>query len=547
MKNRKDIIKNITIIFLAVLLVLTFFSNTIMNRSLVEVSTQLVSGDTITSKVRGSGTATAGDTYSVSINESRTIATINVRTGQEVEQGTVLFTLTETESSDLTDARDALLTAQQTYETDVLSAEITPAEREAIENGTTGTLDQKQNSLLAAKAAIENAQAKVNKLSDQKSDLDNTVPDTSEETAAYAKAQQELADAELDKTNKELAYQTAKEKYESLAGSSSGDTSSGDTSSNSTDDNKNGNQQNASALEAAKAEMNDAYEAYADALATYNELDAIAKQAETDLNDAKDTTASTEQSGELAGEIEKANRAVEQATNDYTDLSKKYASEISLGGEYQNILKLQEKIAKLEENASATEITAPISGTIVDVLLTAGQPTTPDEAVMTIQPENKAYTMQFTVTQNQAKRINVGDNAEIMYNYYGSDVSAKVTAIRRDTSNRDSMVVICELSGDVNAGDSYTVSIGEQSASYDYVVPTSCIREDKNGKFVLIIDAKSTPLGNRYYARRVDVEVLTSDDTRSAVSGTFTGSEYVITTTTKPVEADQQVRLASEG
>jgi multidrug efflux pump subunit AcrA (membrane-fusion protein) len=542
MKNRKDIIKNITIIFLAVLLVLTFFSNTIMNRSLVEVSTQLVAGDTITSKVRGSGSASASDTYSVSINESRTIATINVKTGQEVEQGTVLFTLTETESADLTDARDSLLSAQQTYETDVLSAEITPAEREAIENGTTSTLSQKQNSLLAAKAAIKDAQAKVNQLTDQKSDLDNTVPDTSEETAAYAKAQQELADADLDKTNKELAYQTAKENYESLLSDSSSDTST-----SSVDDNKNGNQQNASAIESAKAAMNDAYEAYADALSTYNELSAIATQAEKDLNDAKDTTASTEQSGELAGEIEKANRALEQVTNDYTDLSKKYASEISLGGEYQSIVKLQDKIAKLEENASAAEITAPISGTVVDVLLTAGQQTTVDEAVMTIQPENKAYTMQFTVTQNQAKRINVGDNAEIMYNYYGRDVSAKVTAIRRDTTNRDSMVVICELSGDVTAGDSYTVSIGEQSASYDYVVPTSCIREDKNGKFVLIIDAKSTPLGNRYYARRVDVEVLTSDDTRSAVSGTFTGSEYVITTTTKPVEADQQVRLASEG
>jgi multidrug efflux pump subunit AcrA (membrane-fusion protein) len=541
MKNRKDIIKNITIIFLAVLLVLTFFSNTIMNRSLVEVSTQLVAGDTITSKVRGSGTATAGDTYSVSIKESRTIATINVKTGQEVEQGTVLFTLTEAESEDLTTARDSLISAQRDYETRVLSAEITPAEREAIENGTTGTLSEKQNSLLAAKAVIKDAQAKVNDLTDQKSKLESAVPDTSEETAAYAKAQQELADAELDKTNKDLAYQTAKQKYEDLIGSSSGDTES------STGDNKNGNQQNASAIEAAKAEMDDAQEASLDALATYNELNAIATQASKDLEDAKDTTASTEQSGELATELEKANRALEQATNDYTELSQKYSSEISLAGDYQSIVKLQEKIAKLEENASAAEITAPISGTIVDILLTAGQPTTVDETIMTIQPENKAYTMQFTVTQNQAKRINVGDNAEIMYNYYGRDVSAKVTAIRRDTTNRDSMVVICELSGDVTAGDSYTVSIGEQSASYDYVVPTSCIREDKNGKFVLIIDAKSTPLGNRYYARRVDVEVLTSDDTRSAVSGTFTGSEYVITTTTKPVEADQQVRLASEG
>jgi multidrug resistance efflux pump len=541
MKNRKDIIKNITIIFLAVLLVLTFFSNTIMNRSLVEVSTQLVSGDTITSKVRGSGSATASDTYSVTLNEIRTIATINVKTGQEVEQGTVLFTLTETESSDLAEARESLLSAQRDYEAHVLSAEITPAEREAIENGTTDSLSQRQNSILAAKAAIKDAQAKVNDLTDRKSKLESAVPDTSEETAAYAKAQQELADAELDKTNKDLAYQTAKEKYENLIGSSSGDTES------STGDNKNGNQQNASAIEAAKAEMDDAQEASLDALATYNELNAIATQASKDLEDAKDTTASTEQSGELATEIEKANRALEQATNDYTELSQKYSSEISLAGDYQSIVKLQEKIAKLEENASATEITSPIAGTIVDILGTAGQPTTENEAVMTIQPENKAYTMQFTVTQNQAKRISVGDNAEIMYNYYGSDVSAKVTAIRKDTSNRDSMVVICELSGDVTSGDSYTVSIGEQSASYDYVVPTSCIREDKNGKFVLIIDAKSTPLGNRYYARRVDVEVLTSDDTRSAVSGTFTGSEYVITTTTKPVEADQQVRLASEG
>ena len=35
MKNRKDTIKNIAIVFLAILLLLTFFSNTIMNRSLV--------------------------------------------------------------------------------------------------------------------------------------------------------------------------------------------------------------------------------------------------------------------------------------------------------------------------------------------------------------------------------------------------------------------------------------------------------------------------------------------------------------------------------
>ncbi|MBR5128197.1 MAG: RND transporter, partial [Roseburia sp.] len=105
--------------------------------------------------------------------------------------------------------------------------------------------------------------------------------------------------------------------------------------------------------------------------------------------------------------------------------------------------------------------------------------------------------------------------------------------------------VTCELYGDVGVGDYYTVSIGQQSSDYDHVVPTSCIREDSNGKFVLIVESKSTPLGNRYYARRVDVEVITSDDSNSAVVGAFEGySIYVITTTSKPVEENQQVRLA---
>ena len=74
MTDRKDKIKNITIIFLLVMLILTFFSNTIMNYSLVEVSTQQVTSGQITSKVRGSGSVEASESYSVTIEETRKIA-----------------------------------------------------------------------------------------------------------------------------------------------------------------------------------------------------------------------------------------------------------------------------------------------------------------------------------------------------------------------------------------------------------------------------------------------------------------------------------------
>ena len=44
----------------------------------------------------------------------------------------------------------------------------------------------------------------------------------------------------------------------------------------------------------------------------------------------------------------------------------------------------------------------------------------------------------------------------------------------------------------------------------------------------------------------MDVQVLDSDDLLTAISGALSGYEYVITTTTKPVSAGMQVRLAED-
>ena len=58
------------------------------------------------------------------------------------------------------------------------------------------------------------------------------------------------------------------------------------------------------------------------------------------------------------------------------------------------------------------------------------------------------------------------------------------------------------------------------------------------------VEAKNSPLGNRYIARRVSVEVLASDDTNSAVTGDFGWGDYVITTSSAPIQNGDLVRLA---
>ena len=106
--RRKDWIKNIAIIFLSIMLILTFFSNTIMNYSLPQVATQYVQQGDISPKVRGTGTAEVQDPYPVSVPNARTISAVNVRVGDSVKKDDVIYELADAESEELKAARQEL-------------------------------------------------------------------------------------------------------------------------------------------------------------------------------------------------------------------------------------------------------------------------------------------------------------------------------------------------------------------------------------------------------------------------------------------------------
>jgi len=579
MTDRKDKIKNITIIFLLVMLILTFFSNTIMNYSLVEVSTQQVTSGQITSKVRGSGSVEASESYSVTIEETRKIATVNVKKDAEVATGDLLFTLEDTDSDELDAAKKSLNEAQAAYESAVLTAGITVAERQSIEAGKGSSLTQKQNEIAAAnqrvkdaQAAVDVAQARVHKIKAQIDAVSNSTTDTTAEEKAVLDAEKKNSEAQDSLTSAESAYTPVKSAYDTaLSGLQSAQstydeakTAYDNLPSTATEADKQTAKTSVAIAETKLKAAKATYDARKDDLNKVQGSYDSAKSAATDSKNAlsnanynlsvkKLTGTNTAEANNLQAQLNTAtaaltdaNSALTSATNDQKKVTDKISGEVTIASAYKTMTDLQEEVAKLQAKSIGTEITSPISGTVTDIAVTAGTTVNANDVMMTIQPENKAYVLQFSVTENQAKKVRVGDTAEILNNWYGNDVSAVVSAIRKDPQNRTNSIIICEMKGDVSVGDSYTLSIGEQSSNYDTIVPTSAIREDSNGKFILIIESKSTPLGNRYYARRVDVDVITSDDTKSAVTGALEGYEYVITTTTKPIKENEQVRLASE-
>lgn len=268
-------------------------------------------------------------------------------------------------------------------------------------------------------------------------------------------------------------------------------------------------------------------------------------QTEHDAIAAKSITESEAEAkvNELTISIQtKENALYKQILEDELD---QQINDINLANMKREITQQEAVVARLEANAVDAVIIAPVNGTITDLKYVAGEKTSSGSVMAEIELTEKGYTLSITVTKEQSRRIRVGQEAEIQY-YYGSTApTARVVSIQTDQNNpQNSKIVILEITGDeIYAGYTLRVLLGDSGNEYDAIVPNSAIHEDNSGKFVFIVESKNTPFGNRYIAKRMQIEVIESDDTSSAIAGITAYSYYVITTSSKPITSGMQVKL----
>lgn len=529
-KIRKDKIKNIAIIFLTVMLILTFFSNSILNYSLPEVATQYVQSGTITEKVRGTGIVTADDPYKIVVSDSRVIESVAVKKGDEVEKDQVLFVLEDKDSDELTKAREELDALVFAYAQKILSGDISNTAFQNAQNGNIASISAYQGQIQAANDKVTAATTKVNTLTNDASAvqkqidiLGNKVVDTTSEENALAKAQENL--------------RAAQKTY---------DLATNDVNWYSVSDN------NINSDSAWENSLNDAKNRQKAASDDVTNKKYEVDSAQANLDKVKNTTSDTTTKADLSNQLTEikanlaaATTALETAKTEQAAVVKDIQSQLDLGNQNSLIADKQEEVAKLEEKATGATINAPVAGIVTDITKVAGETTVPEDTIATIQVAGKGFTVNFSVTNEQAKKVQVGDVADLQNAWYYEDVKATLAKIKPDTEDPGKKKqLVFNVEGTIQDGESLSLSLGKQSANYDYVVPNSAVREDKNGKFILIIEEKSTPFGNRYKAKRVDAEVLAADDNQTAISAQLEGYEYVITTSNKPVEEGKQVRLA---
>lgn len=538
-KKRREWVKTAAIIFLSVMLVLTFFSNTIMNYSLPEVAAQYVESGSITAKIRGTGVVESGDPYNVMVKETRKVMSVAVKVGDQVQQGDVLVYLEDSESEELKAAREMLEAAQDAYDTALLAADVNAQIIQGANSNTSTTSYRQQ--ITNAQAEVEKAQQDVDAWQEKYDKVANQLalmPDNGANTTDETKA-----------VNEALAAKTAAEQALLIANNNVQDINSRLEYYDSVSEGDANVINIINDLEARKLvadlEVIDKQKAVNEASIIYEQACVALEAKQSQGDNSGSIAALTREKNTIAVNLEAAQKVLTEKQTALTDLTASISKTLNIQSLYEAIVDAQEEVAEQEEKAIGGTITADIAGTVTTINAVAGKEVSAAEPVAILQPEGKGYTMSFSVTNEQAKKLAVGDVAELVNAWRYDDVTVTIASIKPDpTEPGQKKLVTFDVTGNIVAGQTLNVSVGQKSANYDLIVPNSAIREDNNGKFVLIVESKSSPLGNRYIATRVDVEVLASDDTKSAISGALYGYEFVITTSNKPVEAGKQVRLS---
>lgn len=485
-KKKRGWVKNAAIIFLSIMLVLTLFSNHIQNYSLPEVSTYAVNSGSISAKIRGSGAVAANDSYEVKLTQSRVVQSVGVKTGDAVEAGDVLFLLADRDSTELEEAKASL--ESQNIELQKALIDVSN-EDYSQENVNIRRAGEDLAELIRLRDASYVPEADL-------AAVRNTVAAARDEVAALKKLVENIQ-IEIE---------------------------------NSTEENLDVKQR--------------LLEAQDRLIAAELELE----KSETKLKELEDKRTAWEEYlqkiKEKQREIEDLNIALRKTQK--TDGQSSAKANIDIGAMRKKIEETEALIQKLTSEATGTELTSPVSGIVRSVGVTSGSTVEMNVPLAVIEVVERGYSLSFPVTNEQSKKVRVGDSAEVSGYYWGGpEIKATLSNIKSDPeSTNQGKILTFDILGEIESGSQLSLSIGQKSQEYETIVPNNAIREDTNGKFVLMVTVKSNALFNRHIARRVDIEVLASDDINSAVSGGLTYGDYVITNATQPIETGMQVRLA---
>ena len=507
MKNRRKTIIRIMVAFVAGLALLTFFSNTIMNAATlkpVENSEDLKTlQDKLTQLLRDKEYA------------ERSPSTSDL---------TVYETAVDTAQDTLTAAQEGLTAAQN---------------KQATIDAADATILDQSAQLATYQSALDYATGEKADIEDQIKDIDDAVKLLSDQLLIYTSYGYAIT------TEEDTGY------YRFTA--SNGETESTPVTTDPTtwtDEEK---------IRDLCYQINQYIDAKAPLQADLDEVNATIAENSSAVASCELNITNAEASKELAEalpSVSDAQKAVDSAQTSLTSAQKSLSdAQVNAGIEYdkaqdaaedrdKEIAELEVEIAELEEKIGQTEIKATASGYVYNLVLEEGTVMEKNQTIGYIIPEtDRECTATFSFPSEVASKLSIGDKMDVTSGYVDS---CTIINIKPDPdSPRDYKQVKCTIDDPYAfPGESITVRADKSNKDYECVIPSSAVNKDNSGTFVYQIVGSSSPLGDKYTVKRVDVTVEDDDGTYAAISGEKLDKDaMIVVRSEKPLEDGERVRL----
>lgn len=541
-KFNRGWVKNAAIAFLAVMLLLTFFSNTILNLSLPEVVTAQPTSGTITNAVRGNTTAEAAGSYTISVEFSAQILAVYVREGETVEQGQRLFTL-EAGENELEAQLAELRLRYQKMLLDMTGSDYAmqnerirqireDLERAIADRNILGNAPMTEG---AAEAALERArtqlhtyEARVTALETELGYIDSFDARSSRIGAQVVAYEQALANFLL---NMNMSYEDFIEQNPGVT-----------------------NQWTQAVAAARSAMVQAAATARIAVVSEISEAAGRVTRAQAAVTEAENMLARVQG---IAAADERV-RTLQRTLNEALISLAAEQREDSLAHQRQllDLRALEDEIADLEarlrRQGGDTEgdeytISALHAGVVTGLTAVAGQRTEPGLPLARIEVADMGYVAEISIAARDAQEVRPGAPVDVNTLWWGPNLTGRVSGVRVDPDDpTNRRIITVEILGDVTVGEQLSLSVPLSSAQFHTIVPRSAVAQDTTGAHVYVLQSRSSPLGTRYTAIRVDVTVEAEDDTRAAVRGDVDRFANVIIRSSAPLADRDRVRLATD-
>ena len=204
----------------------------------------------------------------------------------------------------------------------------------------------------------------------------------------------------------------------------------------------------------------------------------------------------------------------------------------------------EKRIATMQEQLKQGQITAPISGTVEDVFVDAGEMAAPGVPIFRII-NFSALSLKAEVPENYLPYIKKGDNVTVTFPTLNRTLSSRVTLIGNFINPiARSFTVDLSLPADpmIKPNLMGEASFNDKSVSNALVVPTKLIQNSEEGSFVYVAIQE----GGAWVAKRKLLKMGADFEGRTEILSGLSNGDLLITAGNTELSDGQPIELPSE-